>query len=571
MTDLSPGQILSGFKLTPPSLETLSFCASTRSSAVKVWAESVPATRISHTSVLLYKALPEICGLKTSAENRLEMLEALRPYVQQCIQGLAKDFLNQPLILPDGPMKTAVVAQAMQKHMTVGYCIVVQQMAEKAKKGKTSDGKLELALHRAICGYSLMLMRGYQLYTTIPDDLWLELHNLYRIAEFWEITDIPVLDPLNKSVPNSTLFHSYVRSLLLACARPNQLRQVEVLICYNAIEDWAYLAKLSAVDDQNADNLYLVNLNADSPPAHKARFQGSPQDDIRELNISQMILSLQKQKENKDAEQAILPIADNLTPALLKHLIEAWSITHKRSFERSTSQDNIEVCVGISNIHFHTSNGVEFDDFLGIETFEEIEIGGTDPWASSFGLTQEDDEDEDDSEHPIFSVRVSDTSPGGYCLEWRDQIPAQVKAGEVLGLREKGRHRWGLGVIRWVQQELRSTRLGVQLLAPKTVPYGASIELPSGEQGDYLKVLMLPELKVANQAATLLTAFAPFQEYTRLILNAHGDRFETQLTRRLFSTGSISQFTFRELEAIVDEQADADGATNNEPDNSNWD
>lgn len=565
MTDVSPLQLLDGFKLPAENLESLTFCASNRASAVKIWAESMPATRISHTGVLLYKAVPEICHVKTGPENRLDMLESIRPYVQQCIQGLAKDFLNQPLILPEGPMKTAVVAQALQKHMTAGYCRVIQQLASKQKKGKP-DAKLELALHRAITGYGLSLMRGYQLYTQIPANLWFELHSLYLLAEHWQILDQAVPDPMLERVPANTIFQAYVRSLLLACARPNQMRQNEVAICYHAIEDWAYLVKLQAKEDQKPENLYLLNLNTDAGPVHKTRLNGKEQDDIRELDLGQLIVSLKKQKEVKEGGDPILPVANNLTPALLSHIIEAWSVTHKRSFERSPSQASIEVCVGISSLHYQTCNGVDFNDFLGVQTFEEIDISGTDPWASSFTASQGVEEESED--HPVFSVRVLDSSPGGFCLEWRDKIPSLAKAGEVLGLREKGRHRWGLGVIRWVQQNLKSTRLGVQLLAPKTIPYGASIELPTGEQGDFLRVLMLPELKVANQPATLLTAFAPFQEYMRLILNSQGDRYQTQLLRRVFTTGSVSQFTFRELEAMPEEEL-PDGVES--PDNSDWD
>jgi hypothetical protein len=443
---------------------------------------------------------------------------------------------------------------------------VVLQLSAKAKVGKSSDGNLELALHRAITGYGLSLMRGYQLYTQIPGNLWWELHALYQLGEYWEILDQPVNDPMLISVPAITLGQSYLRSLLLACARPNQLRQTEVAICYNAIEQWAYLAKLMPMEQQKTENLYLVNLSADSGPMHKTRFQAKPQDKIRELDIGQLITSLQKRQDSKDGSESILPIANNLTPILARHLIEAWSVTHKRSFDRTPSQTTVDVCVGLSNLHYHTTNGLDFDDFLGIQAYEEIELGGTDPWTSSFGGAKQNEEEED-SNHPIFAVRILDSSPGGYCLEWRDRIPSQVRAGEVLGLREKGRHRWGLGVIRWVQQELNSTRMGVQLLAPKTTPYGASIEMPTGEQGDYLRVLMLPELKVANQPATLLTAYAPFQEYARLILNSHGERFETQLQRRVFSTGSVSQFTFRELEAIPDEDQES---MPEQPSESKW-
>lgn len=56
------------------------------------------------------------------------------------------------------------------------------------------------------------------------------------------------------------------------------------------------------------------------------------------------------------------------------------------------------------------------------------------------------------------------------------------------------------------------------------------------------------ELKAANQPATLITAFAPFQENHRLRLNSNGDTQLVQLERRIFATGSVNQFTFRTLE-----------------------
>ena len=53
--------------------------------------------------------------------------------------------------------------------------------------------------------------------------------------------------------------------------------------------------------------------------------------------------------------------------------------------------------------------------------------------------------------HPVYKVPLVDTSPGGYCLEWQDEIPNQVKAGELLGIRDEGRQKWSVGVVRWVQ------------------------------------------------------------------------------------------------------------------------
>ncbi|GAB1261505.1 hypothetical protein [Aurantivibrio plasticivorans] len=527
-------------KVTLPAqdLAALSFSASNKASSVKAWAEALPATRITHTGVLLYKSLPEIPRLETSADNRLAMLEAVRPYVQHCIQGLARGFLNQPLILPEGPMKTAVVAQALQKHMCVGYLSVLKDIASKSTKTKPHP-HLELVCHRAIVGLGLLLFRSFQLYRQTPEQLWLELHTCYRVAEEFALLDRLVADQLLEESDACTTQQAYMRIILLAASRPNQMRQIDVSATYQALESWAYLAKL-APTDSDRKNLYVLNLAADIGPLNKARFSGS-RGDIRELDMSQLLTALRTQREAKETDKELLKIPKTLSVALLDHLEQAWSTNLQRAFERQPTNSTIEASVGLSNIHHHIINGMSFEEFLGQDEMEEIDFGSfaNDPWNSK----QNDDAEADD--HPIDLVQVIDTSPGGYCLEWRKAIPAHVRAGEIIGLREKGRHRWGVGVIRWVQQQQSSTRLGIQILAPKATPYAAAIEQPTGEYGDYMRILLLPELKAANQPATLITAFAPFQEYNRLELNSFGEISQGQLTRRIFSSGSISQFQFR--------------------------
>lgn len=565
-------QLLARFKLPPRDVANLSFCSSNRPSAVKDWAESLPATRINYSSVLLYRALPEIVRLKTAADNRLEMLEAIRPYIQQCIQGLAAHFLNQPLILPEAPLKSAVIAQALQKHMTAGYCTALAELVAKGKKVKREEN-LNLACHRSITGLGLMLLRSYQLYSQVPERLWLELHSLYRLAESYDLLDQPVSEPLLHHAPSCTAVQAYSRIVLLACARPNQMRQTDVSATYGALEEWCHLAKIRPVDQQKPDNLFLINLSADMAPVYKSRFAGSSKDALRELDISQLLTAFRKQREMRGGAGAI-SIPHTISPALADHLEKAWGANQQRSFERQTSMDSIEVCVGLSKLHHHSAGGMSFEEFLGTpaeeEEIEEIDFGAitNDPWstASSAGKKDQNEPSQKSDHQDLFTVNIVDSSPGGYCLEWRENIPPQVKAGEVLGLRERGRYRWGVGVIRWVQQH-DTTRLGVQLLAPKARPYGAAIEQPTGGYSDFRHVLMLPELKMANQPATLLTAFAPFQENHRVMLNSYGKTSIARISRRVFSTGSASQFTFSTLDVAEPESTETGGTEND----SVWD
>lgn len=551
-------QLLARFKLPPRDVANLSFCGSNRPSAVKDWAESLPATRINYSSVLLYRALPEIVRLKTSADNRLAMLEAIRPYVQQCIQGLATHFLNQPLILPDAPMKSAVIAHALQKHMTAGYCAVLSDLVSKTNVAKPEEN-LDLACHRSITGLGLLLLRSYQLYSRIPERLWLELHSLYQLAESYGILERPVNDPLLHGSPSSTTGQAYTRVLLLSCARPSQMRQTDVSATYDVLEEWCHLAKIRSAN-QKADNLFLINLSADLAPLYKSRFTGSSRDVLRELDVSQLLIAFKKQRETRSNGPGAIRIPHTISPALADHLERAWGAIQQRSFERQVSMDSIEVCVGLGDLHLHSSGGMSFEEFLGTPSedgVEEIDFGAisNDPWSNGGDKRRQDSGDREQGRQNLFNVSVVDSSPGGYCLEWRDSIPPQVKAGEVLGLREPGRYRWGVGVIRWVQQH-NTTRLGVQLLAPRATPYAAAVEQPGGDYSDFRRVLMLPELKAANRPATLLTAFAPFQEGHRLRLNSYGKTSSAQLSSRVFSTGSASQFTLRLLEDVAVPQPD---------------
>ncbi|MGI1680010.1 MAG: hypothetical protein K6L75_14810 [Cellvibrionaceae bacterium] len=546
--ETTTNQFIERLELPQQDLAALSFSSTNRASAVKAWAEQLPATRITHVSVLLYKALPEICKLVTPADNRLAMLEIVRPYVQHCIQGLAKGFLNQPLILPEGPMKTAVVAQALQKNMTIGYELVLRDiLAEAGSREKQADKNLALTCHRSITSLGLLLLRGYQLYRQIPSNLWLELHTIYQIAEKKGILETAIEDQFLRQSKSNTIQQAYIRALLLACARPNQMRQSEVSTTYEMLEWWSHLAKIQPVDYQKLDNLFVVNLSSDMAPLYKARFSGDTKDIIRELDVKDLIKAIQQQKNSNDESLQSLEIPSIVAETLIDHLEEAWSVKKQRAFDRQPSEKNstINACVGLSNLHHQMINGVSFPEFLGDmvdDDIEEIDFGsfGTDPWSKT-----SDNDSEELSDNPIHTIHIIDTSPGGYCLEWRKNIPAQVRAGEIIGLKEKGRHRWGLGIIRWVQQLNNCTRLGIQLLSPKTTPYGAAIEHFTGDFGDYLRVLMLPELKAANQPATLITPFAPFLERQKIKLNNNGETQMLELTRCVFSTGAISQFSFR--------------------------
>jgi len=585
-------ELLSRFKVPPQELDSLSFCAS-KPAKVQAWVESLPHTRVSYVSSMLYKALPEIARLKTGPEARLAMLEALRLPVQEAIQGLAPQFLNQPLILPEAARKTATIAQALQKHLTNGYLVALTQLDDDAKGDQEAlQARRALATHRAMTGLGLLLLRSYQLYTPVPRRLWLELHTLFQLGEHWQVLRQPVREKLAVHRPLNTVEHCYLRLLMLACAHPNQLRQTEVSHTYDALEQLAPLVHLVAYDTTQEDNLFAVVLDSDAPPLYKSRLPATPGGAIRELDTGPAVSALNEERQGNGASSSGARDQFGLTAPLSEHLAQSWHLLAQRSFERRPGQGQAEVTIGLSNLHFHLCGGQPFKLFMNQASHVSREDeglfsgrlpkastsqGDEDPWGSAFdaggsriagqqlatfniehNIRQREQKDYR-GEHPAYQVPIVDVSLGGYCLQWRDQIPVQLKAGEILGLREQGRHKWSLGVVRWVQQARDATLIGVQTLAPQATPLGAAIIKKTGGYSEFLRALEVPPLKAINQPATLITNAVTFHEFSkvRLYRRNSGQQEENQktqstvqLTRRRFSTGAISQFEYRELSGM---------------------
>lgn len=560
-------RLLARLPLPPQNLNILSFCHSTKAAAVKAWAESLPATRISFTSVQLYSALPELARLQTDAATRLDMLESMRPYVQQCIQGLGRNFLNQPIILPDGAVKTAIVAQALQKHLTNGYVAVAVELAQNKTKGPAL-AQLDLALSRAINGFALMLMRGYQLYTPTPAGHWLELHSLYQLAKLLARENQLVADDRLIHVPAMTLTQQYLRPLLLACARPNQMRQQEVQATFDALELWAPFAHMRTGTDES--RLFAVDPNDDLQPVYKNRLHAKHPDQVFELDMEELVTGLKRQLELKDDDTAIIKLPSNFPTQLIEHLCSAWAVMRQRAFERRLAQGDLQVTVGLINLHYHCAGEVEFPAFLD-HLAEKLEFNAKptseeqDPWASSeggggggaFGALPVMDftEDWDDTGEeapeiaPVHLIRIVDTSPGGYCLQWNTDQDEKLRAGDLIGVREPGRLKWAIAAVRWIRQSGGNTQLGVQVIAPQARATAVSMVQKSGENTPFMRALKIQALKSVNQPSTLITDSLPFTEYCKVRVRDTEGQIRLQLTKRLFATGSFSQFTYRVIDA----------------------
>ena len=154
----------------------------------------------------------------------------------------------------------------------------------------------------------------------------------------------------------------------------------------------------------------------------------------------------------------------------------------------------------------------------------------------------------DSDKYPSYHCDIVNTSPGGFCLSWKQDMPPQVKTGEVVGIQEREEQPWSIGVIRWVKQvRNEGARMGVELLAPKADACGTQVIQKKGTMSEYMRTLMLPELKAVGQPATLVTPNIAFAVGCKVNIAIDGGIRKAQLVKQVNATASFAQFQFKLL------------------------
>jgi len=545
-----PTLSLAQFKLPPQDINLLSFCESNKLVKVQAWVDNLKLTQIKTTSIELYEALPEIAHLKVDTRTRFDMLEALWPVTQQCLLGLLKEFLQQPLILPESAQKTALLAQALQKHLLDGYTVCARELIQ--KKLKVPQQQLLLnALYRALTALSLLMLRAFQLYTAIPQTLWLRAHALFQVAEFYDLHNRPV--PLTATTPH-TLTDAYLRLVMLASIRPNQLAQNDINIVFRALEGWARQVRLfpSATADQN--NLFLVDLNQDKGPVAKNRYDGNPDSRVLELDFQSLVSQLNKLSGGKNpsdwlGQTSAVTVPPEMPASLLEHVLHCWSNSVERNQDRRRLEVEADACIGLIDCHYHLCGNVEFDQFVNPREnldSDSFLSGGFDALVASLSGKKDVDESKA-SRQTVFRVMLHNVSAGGYCVFWQGDPGSRVEAGELIGIREPDRRVWSICVVRWIRQLKGGSQLGIQVLTNQPVPYGAASVFDMGGYSDYMRAIHIPSPTMANQPPSLLTASVPFQENTRVKLKQEDNVIDVRLNKCVFSTSKFKLFSFETL------------------------
>ena len=577
-----PQQDLSGFNLFPLNAE-----------GAEAWAQGLPITNTRSVAQQLRHAISDLNHVTLTPEVRYNIMEILLPNLDVALSNLTKRFLNQPLVMPEEPRQMAELADSLYSMVGTAYTIVaIQAIQNRESVQGVNPARLACeAIQRALTFSGRKVLQTFQLFNPIELNGWLTLHQLYALADSQQLADLPVAKPLSGC---DTITSTYLQALILGCCKPNQLSQGDMAALYRGLKEWGALTRLE--NPGTGTGLFLVDLDSDQPPLYSSLYTDSPGSGFRYINTEPLIEHLESLQQAQDKHGISFDKDTRLPANMLDHLVSALGSMSLRNFNRSASNTPLWVGIGLSSSHYHVAGERVFEhllygndyvplpsDRVPVNPFllppekgdmwqqanPEEDYSGETPVEGATGelehqielddstraelLLEEDAQLPPEQRYPIYKVQLANASPGGYCLEWTAELPGDIRAGDIVSLKEEQNRDWVVAVIRWVSHlENARTLIGLELLSPRAMPYGARIHQKTGEKGAPMRVLLLPEIKLVGQPHTLITPRAGFRERQKITLISAGEEYSIQLLRQIAATGSFAQFDFRYIKELGD-------------------
>jgi hypothetical protein len=535
----------------PPRTDLPDSTIEIRPAEVERWLKGLPLLNVAESTTLLARQVTGLNRMALDDKLRLRLLESLRAPIQHVSQALQKTYIGLPLPLPEKARQTVAQVRQLHTEMAFGYKLIAFNSTAVTKLEPAERTVVNMAIHRAIRYLTELLFRSYELYSPPPEGTWYEIHQLYRYAELLGITDAPLSDKLNDTLPQVTVSHAYKQALLLDFSDPYHLPARLLARIYRYLDRWAGTAQLSpGVAALKSHCQFLINLDHDRAGAVNTETSAiTTEIRYRLLNTTELARVVHQQLmvlqagQQPDPEGLEKDFFANLGNDMLLRLINAWGVNPKRVFTRSPrSNRRSQVTLGIEAINYFL-NGERF-------TPSTSEVGPQ-PRRTAIGVGNGTPNrvQQPDTIPASALWDLTDESAGGYALAKSGPHSETVRVGDLIASRlDNGAGSWEIGIVRWARTSgADNIEIGVQRLSP-----GASAValMPLEESQDrYYLALALPEVHAMKQPATLISQRGFFKPGRILYLDNSYRTRQIKATKLVELSGSFERFQYEQIEA----------------------
>ena len=519
--------------------------------------------------------------------------------------SLKRHYIEQRAPLTEHKLIIANLRQALLTLMADNYKLILEELHSKAKLSQEETLLMATAIVRIYYYLNVLLICRYQLYTYTPDNLWHEVHLLYKYAKQRNLLEMKT--PCHFAPNNQTsILQAYLHIIMLYATDPYQWRQREQHSLNKAIEMWALLPTIyehKQITDKKA-GIYIIDLDKDAPPT-AASFRDAaitPSCIAVDLansvaHLKQILDKMQHNHLKAKIENPSDPEFSVTAPTIAK-LIKIWSQTIQRSSQRFPIQAKIQIAFSLNAAYYYVNGAKEFnphpanlqkdtDDtgspkktfasHLNLQSYEVVEeieaeaeaeepssgrneiLSSTEAEAAKLkaekidaaknGIETLDADDAVSTEvlYHVYEYNIENINPHGFCIVITDKSYPPFQAGEIVCFKNisTGNTDWGIGAVRWLRrQKNEDYQIGVEIIAPFAKAAGIQM-LRAGKPASRLsRCLILPEEKEAKTPPMLITTSSPLHSNDVLLYSEQPEPFKATLTKEVDASGMYYQYVY---------------------------
>jgi len=390
-----------------------------------------------------------------------------------------------------------------------------------------------------------LLTQTYEHHREVPEVLWQNLHSLFKIARQKKFTQKSLKKIVEWNGSLNTLEDIYKYCLLFVMTNPYQLRHEEIIQLMYALEFWVPLMKLQR-EDKKDNQLFLVDLNK-PVAAHYKKQCTEISEDCYYLNIEKLLDHLAKLRTHiklgggRKNENGFSDTELSLPLHFIQALIYTLSSFNVKQHTKQKLHGFVVVTLGmLAGYTFlkRKSQTTLQEKNMMVDNSGSVETINISLLPPALCLSENEL-----ANYEQYNCELVDQSEEGYCLKWIQQIPDQLKCGEIIVLEEEvqNRQRCALGTIRWLRNEASNeVFLGVQILSQEILPVKA--RLLDQEDSQSIFTFLLAEHAGDNKPVTLLTPSLPFKSDQDIEIEFNGKTYKACLTKSESFSRSYQEF-----------------------------
>ena len=432
----------------------------TNPSALRQWATALPFANPEQLAEAVLTSLVRLNRFPGEVRKRDELMEIYATPVQRLLHGSSARKGQAPLF---------ALRQVMME-MAYGYCHLANECIT-GKATKKGLQRLKLGIYNAINFYLQEYLYACEEFDCRATHTYRELSRLHTYAVEQNIHQDPVEDENHPEVER-TIEQEYCRFLLLRLLDPCHLQEGEPRICFNYLDSLSQHARfMSPSQEVDRSGHYVIDRLGEVPPS---QFEPDVVDTLAQprftlfdlhpvsLQIHQQLRALERSEEQKPAAMSGLTTREITN--LLARMLKSWHIRLQRDSERHTTSGQVNLWLGLSNIHLYLNqNDLQPMD----EQTQDDEI--TLSQSSSAMQAQAQDPDT-----PQLSARRSNQSRSGVALIISPGPGATSLVGELALIRlQTGSNldEWKIGIVkRALKRADKTIEIGIQFVQGRVIP-----------------------------------------------------------------------------------------------------